>query len=30
MLHVLDLRTGRTVNTIPAPPARLPTLLTDR
>jgi hypothetical protein len=30
MLHVLDLRTGRSVNTIPALPARLPTLLMDR
>jgi hypothetical protein len=30
MLHVLDLRTGRTVNTIPTLPARLPTLLGDR
>jgi hypothetical protein len=30
MLHVLDLRTGRTVNTIPTHPARLPTLLGDR
>ena len=30
MLHVLDLRTGRSVNTIPAPPARLPMLLMDR
>jgi len=28
MLHVLDLRTGRTVNTIPTVSARLPTLLT--
>jgi hypothetical protein len=30
MLHVLDLRTGRTVNTIPTHPVRLPTLLGDR
>jgi hypothetical protein len=30
MLHVLDLRSGRTVNMIPTMPARLPTLLTDR
>jgi hypothetical protein len=30
MLHVLDLRTGRSVNTIPTLPARLPTLLMDR
>jgi hypothetical protein len=26
-LHVIDLRSGRTVNKRPAPPARLPTLL---
>jgi hypothetical protein len=30
MLHVLDLRSGRTVNTIPTVPARMPTLLSDR
>ena len=30
MLHVLDLRTGRTVNAIPTRPARLPTLVTER
>ena len=30
MLHVLDLRTGRSVNTIPTLPARLPMFLMDR
>jgi hypothetical protein len=30
MLHVLNRLTGRTVNTIPTVPARLPTLLLDR
>jgi hypothetical protein len=30
MLHVLELRTGRTLNRIPTRPARLPTLLMDR
>ena len=30
MLHVLDLRTGRSVNTIPTVPARWPMLLMDR
>ena len=29
MLHVLDLRSGRTVNAIPTTPARMPTLLAD-
>jgi hypothetical protein len=29
MLHVIDLRSGRTVHTMHAGPARLPTLLTD-
>ncbi|MEA2406269.1 MAG: hypothetical protein QOE69_388 [Thermoleophilaceae bacterium] len=29
MLHVIDLRSGRTVHTMPVGPARLPTLLTD-
>ena len=29
MLHVVDLRSGRTVNAIPTAPARMPTLLAD-
>ena len=29
MLHVLDLRSGRTVDAIPTTPARMPTLLAD-
>ena len=29
MLHILDLRSGRTVHAIPTTPARMPTLLAD-